>query len=327
MKRSALIMLAATVVLLGGCAQAILPSGPGAGGGPGLTALTITPSGAAIAGVTKQQFSAKTGDGSTPSVNWSVNGITGGNATLGIFDASGMYTAPEFPPTANTITITAVETSDARKLGNASITLDNPVPQLTSITPAGVAQGLFTITLTGLHFAPTATVYMGTAALTTTYVSSTQLMAAGTATPAQAGTQIITVHNPDPGASVSAGVNLVVAGNVVVVVAPKTATLRTGTQQQFTATVTGAVNPAVTWTVNTIAGGNSTVGTISATGMYTAPLIVPTSNTITVTATSVEDTTKSDSATVTLQNAIPVITGITPAVYTANTLSDLDLQP
>ena len=319
-------MLAATVVLLGGCAQAILPSGPGAGGGPGLTALTITPSGASIHGVAKQQFSAKTGDGSQPAVNWSVNGIAGGSATLGIIDSTGMYIAPEFPPTANTVTISAVETSDSRKLGNASVTLQNPVPQLTSVAPLGVAQGLFTITLTGSHFAPTAVAYMGATALTTTYVSSTQLMAAGTATPALAGTQVITVHNPDPGASISAGVNLVVAGNVVVTVAPKTATLRTGAQQQFTATVTGALNPAVTWTVNTIAGGNSTVGTISATGMYTAPLIVPTANTVTVTATSVEDTTKSDSATVTLQNAIPVITGITPAIFTANTLSDLTVN-
>ena len=64
MKRSALVMLAAMVLLLGGCAQAILPSGPGAAGGPGLTALTVTPSGMSIPGVAQEQFIAKTGDGS-----------------------------------------------------------------------------------------------------------------------------------------------------------------------------------------------------------------------------------------------------------------------
>ena len=91
MKRSAVAMFAALVVLLGGCAQAILPGGPGAPGGPGLTALIVTPSSASIPGVAQQQFTAKTGDGSKPSVNWSINGIAGGNTTLGTIDANGMY--------------------------------------------------------------------------------------------------------------------------------------------------------------------------------------------------------------------------------------------
>ena len=64
MKRYALVLLVAPVVLLSGCAKAILPgAGPG---GAGLTALTVTPSGAVIPGVTQQQFAAKTGDGSKP---------------------------------------------------------------------------------------------------------------------------------------------------------------------------------------------------------------------------------------------------------------------
>ena len=319
MKRSALVMLAALTVLLGGCAQVIFPSDPGAAGGPGLTALTVTPSGMSIPGVAQQQFAAKTGDGSKPAVNWSINGIAGGNAIFGTIDVNGMYIAPEFPPTANSITISAVETSDTRKLGNASATLVNPVPQLTSVTPMSIPQAAFTITLSGLHFAPGAVAYMGTTALTTTYVSSTQLTAAGTATSAQAGTQTITVHNPAPGASISAGVNIVVQGGVAVVVTPATAMVRTGNQQAFTATVTGALNLSVTWTVNGVAGGNSTIGTIAANGTYTAPLTLPTPNTVTVTATSVEDPTRSGSATVTLQNAIPVISSVTPTTLTAGT--------
>ena len=319
MKRSALAMLAALVGFLGGCAQAILPGGPGAAGGPGLTALTVTPSGASIPGVAEQQFTAKTGDGSKPAVNWSINGIAGGNATFGTIDANGMYAAPEFPPTPNSITISAVETSDTRKLGNASATLNNPVPQLTSVAPMSVAQGPFTIMLSGLHFAQGAVAYMGTIALPTTYVSSTQLMAAATATSAQAGTQTITVHNPNPGASVSTVVNIVVQGGVAVVVAPATAMVRTGNQQAFTAKVTGALNLSVTWTVNGVAAGNSTIGTLAANGTYNAPLTLPTPNTVTVTATSVEDPTRSGSATVTLENAIPVISSVTPTTLTAGT--------
>ncbi len=326
MKRSVLLMLAASVVLLGGCAQVILPGGPGESNGPGLTALTVTPSGMSIPGVTQQQFTAKTGDGSKPAVNWSINGIAGGNATSGTIDANGIYTAPEFPPTPNSITITAVETSDSKRLGNASAILNNPVPQLTSVTPLEVAQGTFTITLSGLHFAQGAVAYMGTTALATTYVSSTQLTAAGTATSSQAGTQTITVHNPAPGASISAGVSLIVQGGVAVMVAPATAKVRTGNQQAFTVMVTGALNLSVSWTVNGEAGGDPTIGTIAANGTYTAPLTLPTPNTVTVAATSIEDPTRSSSAMVTLENATPVVSSVTPTAFTANTQFEITLN-
>jgi hypothetical protein len=54
------------------------------------------------------------------------------------------------------------------------------------------------------------------------------------------------------------------------------------TQQQFTATVNGSTNQSVTWAV---AGGSSN-GTVSATGLYTSPDLVPNPATVTVTATS-----------------------------------------
>jgi hypothetical protein len=42
----------------------------------------------------------------------------------------------------------------------------------------------------------------------------------------------------------------------------------------------------VTWSVNDITGGNATVGTVSATGLYTAPAVPPANNVVTVKATS-----------------------------------------
>jgi hypothetical protein len=58
-----------------------------------------------------------------------------------------------------------------------------------------------------------------------------------------------------------------------VVVSPLSAQVFTGQTQLFTAQVagTGAYNSAVTWSVNGAVGGNSTVGTISSSGQYTAP--------------------------------------------------------
>jgi uncharacterized protein (DUF1800 family) len=315
-KRWALVFLTALAVVMAGCAEAYLPgSGPD---GPGLTALTVTPSGAAIAGATQQQFSAKTGDGSRPAVNWSVNGVVGGNAMLGTIDSNGMYSAPEFPPTPNAIKVSAVETSDPRKLGNGPATLNNPTPVLTSLQPLEVMQGPFTVTVNGKHFAQGATVYLGTLALATSYVSSTQLTATGTATQALAGTQVITVQNPAPGPSTSTGLNFIIFGNAKVTIAPSAASIRLGSQQTFVATVTGALNTSVTWSVNGSAGGSPPVGTITTAGVYTAPLTVPSPDKVTVTATSVEDPTKSANVTVTVENPIPVISDVTPAILTVN---------
>lgn len=67
---------------------------------------------------------------------------------------------------------------------------------------------------------------------------------------------------------------------------------------QFTATVTGTTNTSVTWSVNTVPGGNSTVGTVNSSGQYSAPNQIPNPQKVTVTATSQADTTKSASTTV-----------------------------
>jgi hypothetical protein len=45
-----------------------------------------------------------------------------------------------------------------------------------------------------------------------------------------------------------------------------TVTLPAGATRQFTPTVTGTTNTAVTWAVEGIVGGNAVVGTIDATG-------------------------------------------------------------
>jgi uncharacterized protein (TIGR03437 family) len=81
-----------------------------------------------------------------------------------------------------------------------------------------------------------------------------------------------------------------VPSNVRVSVSPASASLVTGATQQFTAAVTGTDNSSVAWTVNGVPGGNSSVGTISATGFYTAPAIAPNGNLVIVAATSAADT-------------------------------------
>ena len=82
---------------------------------------------------------------------------------------------------------------------------------------------------------------------------------------------------------------------ITVSVSPATATLFAAQTQQFTAAVTNSANSAVTWTI-TPAG----VGSISSTGLYTAPSSISAAQTVTVTASSQADNSKSGSATVAL---------------------------
>jgi serine protease len=84
---------------------------------------------------------------------------------------------------------------------------------------------------------------------------------------------------------------------------PSTASVEVSNIRAFEAVVTNAQDTSVTWQVNGVTGGASTVGTISALGVYTAPASVPSPATVTVTAVSVQDPTRSGSAQVTITPA------------------------
>jgi hypothetical protein len=96
-----------------------------------------------------------------------------------------------------------------------------------------------------------------------------------------------------------------------ITVTPSTATI--GTQQQFTATVsgTGSYSSGVTWSLTCSSCGNLSPGTLSTSGLYTTPYPAPASVTITATSTMSGFTNVSGSATVTLN---PPATASGPAL-------------
>ncbi len=96
----------------------------------------------------------------------------------------------------------------------------------------------------------------------------------------------------------STQVTLVPALNVTV--SPAAVTLTQGQTQQFTATVTGTTNTAVTWSIDPPAG------TLYPTGYYIAPAAIAVSQKVTVTATSAADPTKAGTATITLNPTIQI---------------------
>ena len=88
------------------------------------------------------------------------------------------------------------------------------------------------------------------------------------------------------------------SSSVTVTVTPAMASIVVNQNLAFQATVTGSMNTAVTWQVSAVTGGNATVGTISTSGVYTAPAQVPNPATVSVTAVSQADPTKSGSVSV-----------------------------
>src|SRR5438105_1759384 len=90
---------------------------------------------------------------------------------------------------------------------------------------------------------------------------------------------------------------------ISVSISPTSATVQVGHSQQFSAAVSNTSNTAVSWLVNGTVGGDSSVGTISSTGLYTAPSSVPSPSSVSVTAQSVADASRSASANVTIAGA------------------------
>ena len=102
---------------------------------------------------------------------------------------------------------------------------------------------------------------------------------------------------------------------ITVTVSPASVSLYTKGQQQFTATVTGTYIGIVTWSLSGTGCSGLACGSISATGLYTAPTSVPSNPVVTVSATSIVDGTRG-TATVTIQNAKNISVSISPTYAT-----------
>ncbi|HRK20343.1 MAG TPA: Ig-like domain-containing protein [Fimbriimonadaceae bacterium] len=132
------------------------------------------------------------------------------------------------------------------------------------------------------------------------------------------GNATIQVNEAESGKSASATANVSIQ-TISVTVSPSSATVPPGGQQQFTAEVTGTSNTAVTWTI--VEGPSA--GTISADGLYTAPLM--SASVATIRAASVESTSATDVATVTLlPSFIPLPENVGPYSYSTITAISAD---
>lgn len=113
-----------------------------------------------------------------------------------------------------------------------------------------------------------------------------------------------------------------------VMVQPNSAQPFTGGGVQFSAVVQNAASSAVSWQVNQIPGGTATYGTISSTGYYTAPNVLPMPATVTITAVLQSDPSATGSASVMIQSQANIQGPLTlsPALASVTTSQSLQLN-
>jgi hypothetical protein len=258
--------------------------------------VTVTPVSASVR-VGQMQAFAATVTGASGGVTWSVNDVPGGDGGVGTIDTAGRYLAPSSVPVPNPVTVRATSVSTPTSSGAAPVTVV-PLPSISSVSPTTFPVGSFTLTVNGNGFTPGGVVTFGGANLTTTSLTATRIVATGSTT--TAGQVEVMARMSDNTASNVVTVTVSAPPVVGISVSPSSATVPLKQSRQFTATVTGTPNTSVSWKVNGVTGGSNSLGRVSSTGVYMAPKRLPSPATVTVSATSVADPTKSASATVTV---------------------------
>ncbi|HMD71657.1 MAG TPA: DUF1800 family protein, partial [Bryobacteraceae bacterium] len=247
-------------------------------------------------------------------VIWSVASTAARHSgSLGTVSSAGVYTAPAAPPVPNTVMVRAVDPANRRAAAFATVTVVNPAPTIASLSPNFINAGLaYTVDIVGTGFLAASQVMWAGEAVSSTFVSATDIRISGASTLA-AGTKVaITVVNPAPGGGTSNAATLTVNAPVTLTLTPDGRTIRCGATLALSAKVANTTDTAAIWEVDGQAGGNSTAGTISAAGVYTAPAVLPNPTAVIVTAISHADPTATANVTVTIENALPAVTSVTP---------------
>lgn len=302
-------------------------------------AVAISPASAKVPTGTAQVFTATvTGSGAPArAVTWSVNGISGGNASTGTIVAStsdaATYTAPSVPPSPAGVTVTAASVADPAKSGSASIgiTCANSVSPASATVSLGQSQ-TFAASLCSSAGAP---ITWDVSGITGGNASVGTFGASASAANTVVYTAPSDMPSPDPvtihaaAGAATASATVTIASGVSVNVSPPSATLSVSQLTAFTAKVTNTPDSAVTWTINGVSNGNLTLGQIcivasnpcvspngptAASIDYVAPANPPATNPVTLTATSKADPSRTGSATVfiTAQSG-PVSVSVSPS--------------
>ncbi|MFT4111473.1 DUF1800 family protein [Silvibacterium sp.] len=255
-------------------------------------------SGTARLGMHVQLTPVVSGSSST-SVTWSMSGA-------GSITTAGLYSAPDSGSVGTTVKFTATLDSTPAVSATYTLTIVNPVPSITKVSPAALPRGTSTVALTGWGFIPGTVVYMNGAALPTTYVSISQVNVQVTLSSTATGSVSFVAVNGSPSGGTSPAVSASIAAIGLTLQAQSAGGLNTGSvtmglHMQLTPVVTGTTSTAVTYSL-------SGAGTLTSAGLYTAPASGTAGQSITVKAALTSDSSVTASYTFELLNPAPVLT-------------------
>jgi hypothetical protein len=119
----------------------------------------IAPPTVSVIVATPTQFQVGVSGGTNGNVTWQVNGMTGGNDTVGRIDSTGKYIAPSAVPSPATVTVGVVPSADPKLSVTSAVTILPPPlvtisPTCTPVAPCMLTSGTankktFTATVTG----------------------------------------------------------------------------------------------------------------------------------------------------------------------------------
>ena len=306
-------------------------------------ALSLAPATASVELGAAQSFLAMLTSSGHPdsSVRWSLSGVSC-PANCGSVDASGAYTAPQVLPSPTLVALTAQSVADPSKQASATIAITSnfslslstpasvPVGATTSVTatlqpvPGSNPSTSLTWSLSGAGCSGSACGSLTPATVTPgggmTFATATY--AAPNASPNPNIVIITVTPQADPSRKTQATLAVVPnSSGVTLNLSPVSATLAANRRLTLSVQVAGTTDATVTWNVNGVAGGNTTVGQICAAGstpcqavttsaalqvVYLAPGAIPLPNPVVVRATSQADPSVSASALITVISHIQV---------------------
>jgi hypothetical protein len=313
----------------------------------GAVSVQVVPPSMSVPTGTTQAFTANVNNSGVSSVQWLVNGIPGGNATVGTIDSSGNFTAPQFIPNPASVTITAIADADNTKSGTAQATITGAqVPAQVLMSPTGTAylQVGTSMPLSGAVTGPADTGILWQVVNNGTVVTNGN-SSFGTITPGANGNAtykapaalppggtvtIRAASHAQPNVFASCTVVISIGSPTIetVIISPVAAIVPVQSDTQFTVTIIGTTSEAATWTIAGAgtSAGDAAHGTISQGGLYNAPVTPPVPppppippptptppapSTVTIKVASQTQATRSASATVTI---LPCSTELCTAV-------------
>ena len=311
--------------------------------------VVVTPGSASVPLSGTQPFSAQVTGNANTNVTWDVNGVVGGNATVGtvtnISSSTTTYTAPATLPSPPTVIVHAVSVANPTAAGQATITFTTPgalVLTPTNSTLAVSHRQPFNVTISGSS--NTNVIWQvggipgGNTSVGQICVVASNPCQAVSIAPAGSVDYLAPASIPLPNPvtlnvssqafpSQTQSAQITILPHIIVTVSPPSANLAPATTQAFTANILGTTNQTVTWNVTGSActGAGSPCGLIDANGLYTAPISTPSPNAINIVATSSEDSSRTGNASVTITNAITIV-GLLPASATAGGVGSFTLE-